>query len=117
MSFRGFSPEIFGFVCGRITSFLPEFILSHSTLLMALSKVEGPVEGVEMTIDRVPGNRDTASKGGDGYSLILCLPENLHGRFHHHPCLGHPDFLLQNLPLGVGLLGFLDHIIDIRRFH
>jgi hypothetical protein len=28
---------------------LPKFILSHSTLLMALSKVEGPGEGVEMT--------------------------------------------------------------------
>jgi hypothetical protein len=28
---------------------LPEFTLSHSTLLMALSEVEGPVEGVEMT--------------------------------------------------------------------
>ena len=27
----------------------PEYILSHSTLLMALIKVEGPVEGVEMT--------------------------------------------------------------------
>jgi hypothetical protein len=26
-----------------------EFTLSHSTLLMALSEVEGPVEGVEMT--------------------------------------------------------------------
>jgi hypothetical protein len=28
---------------------LPEFTLSHSTLLMALSEVEGLVEGVEMT--------------------------------------------------------------------
>ena len=29
--------------------FLPELTLSHSTLLMALSKVEGLAEGVEMT--------------------------------------------------------------------
>ena len=32
--------------------FLPEFTLSHSSLLMALSEVEGPVEGVVMTEKR-----------------------------------------------------------------
>jgi hypothetical protein len=39
----------------RLSRSFPEFTLSHSTLLMALSEVEGPVEGVEMTSD----GRDT----------------------------------------------------------
>jgi hypothetical protein len=35
------------------TEFLPESILSHSALLIALSEVEGPVEGVKMTGEKI----------------------------------------------------------------
>jgi hypothetical protein len=47
------------------------FILSHSTLLMALSEVEGPVEGVEMTSD----GRDASPGFAAGVSLDAFFPK------------------------------------------
>ena len=48
--------------------------MSHSTpLLMALSEVEGPVEGVEMTHNKLPRDCATASSR-EGYITISCPP-------------------------------------------